>query len=290
MKRKKVTNPLEHTSKQLQAKKDENKEYDIFQKSCSCMMLELYPDDINYNYQDVISHLVSFADNHDLFYAYITHNKDVYDKSTYTSDYRLLGKKGDLKKPHTHFVLCAGSSPLIVSDVFLGVTFPSRFIKLIKPKDIENVVLYLSHIKYVNKAQYNVSDIVTNRPDYVQLLHDEYVPSSAVNFVIQYLETCPHIVRFSDMWDVALNKSDIPYSDYYKNYNLIKDIIREHNEDMKIQINRENIVYDIENKARIKSESEINKLFNLASTFGTTGIDKDGFHYQLTCTGEIKKR
>lgn len=287
---KKNSNQLKDTAKRIENKKDENKEYDIFQNSCSCMMLELYPDDINYNYQEVMSHLVSYADTHDLFYAYIMHNKDVFDKSTYTSDYRLLGKKGDLKKPHTHFILCAGSSPLIVSDVFLGVSFPSRFIKLIKPKDIENVVLYLTHIKYKNKAQYSVFDIVTNRKEYVITLYDEYHPMSSVNFVINFLSNCPHPITFSELWNVALNLNNIPYDDYYRNYNLIKDIVREHNDSVKLQIERDNIAFDIQNKARLKAESEINKMFNLASTFGTTGIDKDGKHYKLICTGEIKKR
>ena len=286
-KTKKIKKEVKTVVNRLSSSSVENKEYAFFQKSAVCLMLELYPDDLNYNFNEVLNHLVKYADDKNCMYAYIYHDKDKFDKSTYDNDHKLIGRKGDLKKPHVHFILCSNLNvPFIISDVFLGVKFPSRFIKIIKPKDIDNVCLYLSHIKYSNKYRYDVSLIQTNRQDYIYNLHQDYKPSSAISFVSHYLNLHCEYISFNKMWDLALNQNDIPFDDYLRCYNIIKDMINEHNlvareDNIKSAINSK-----VEMQATIKADKENQKIYNLATTFGSTQIEINGKKFTVSYHGD----
>lgn len=279
---KSVVNPLSSTVDRLEDRKAVNDQFDVLQKTAVCILLELYPDDNNYCFNDVLNHLINYADEHNFMFAYIYHDKDVFEKTTYDNDHRIKGRKGDNKKSHIHFVLCSNLQvPFVISDVFLGVNFPARFIQIVKPKNIDDVILYLSHIKYPNKYRYDENDIETNRKEYVLTLHQDYKPSSAVNFVCSYLANNNSYVSFSKLWNVCLNQNDIPFNDYLKCYNLIKDILKEHNESTREELIKGGL-YDLEKiKASVRAESEKEKLYQLATTFGSTQVEINGKMFTL---------
>lgn len=280
-------NPLKDTANKLENKSDI---LDGQHTACS-LMLELYPDDSNYCCNDIIHHLVNYCESHNCMYAYILHDKDIFSNTEYNNDYSLRGRKGDLKKPHYHFIMATcTSSPLVISDVFLGVSFPSRFIKIIKPKDINNVVLYLSHIKYPNKYFYDWKSILTNKRDFIDTLHEEYTPSSSINFICLYLKNNPNkIVSTAFMWDLCLNQNNIPYKDFKDNYSIIKDILKEHNLNAREENIKMKLYDDVRTSAILDSKQATEKMYNLAIQFGATGIDIDGKKFTLVYNGEKKE-
>jgi len=273
--KKQLKNQIKNTVKRT--KKDETEQ----SVKTVCLNIELYPDDTNYNYQEVLNKLVSECDRKGHTYAFIIHDKDVYTKNTFDRNYKLIGRKGDIKKVHCHFiVLFKNGEPVDDGDFLLNIPLPSRFVRTVPKSKIENAVLYLSHIKYPEKHFYHWSLINTNNREYIDGLHEDYRPSSAVNFVIHYIQNLNY-VRFSDVWQQALNISGIGYQDYMKSYSAIKDIINQHNNDFK----EKKLEYDISDKirtdAKIKTEAELSKMFNIASTFGTTQIEHNGQMFTL---------
>ena len=247
-----------------------------------CIALELYPDDTNYNYQEVLNKLVSECEKKGHTYAFIIHDKDVYTENTFDRNYRLLGHKGDTKKLHCHFlVLFKDGNPVDAGDFLLNIPIPSRFVKSVPKSKIENMVLYLSHIKYREKHYYDYSLINTNNREYVDGLHQNYKPSSAVNFVIAYIENKGYI-RFSDVWTNALNLSGIQYADYMKSYSAIKDIINQHNNEYKEDKIKYEYLDKVQTNESIKAQKEADKMFELASTFGCTKIEYQGKQYVIS--------
>lgn len=108
----------------------------------------IYPDSTSYNYADIILIGTEYFDE----FGYITHNNDI-------------NEDGTLKKEHIHWV---------------GRLKNPRYAKTISKKlglnynDIEIVdnwkqmVRYLTHIDYEDKAQYNVGDIQGTIQDLLQ--------------------------------------------------------------------------------------------------------------------------
>lgn len=109
----------------------------------------LYPDSESYDCEALLSTIRSkFID-----WAYILHDKD--------SD-----EKGELKKPHIHWVGRATPRCLSVVSNFLGL--PENDIEVIK--NFDNMVMYLIHLNDIDKFQYSPDDVETNLPNIGQLL------------------------------------------------------------------------------------------------------------------------
>lgn len=256
---------------------------DVPIKKTICFAVELYPDDTNYNCDDVLKFFVNWSELHGHTYAYILHDEDYYLKTTFDNNYRVLGRKGDLKKPHYHFVCAmANQVPIDIGDVLIKIPeLPKRFVKCVPASKIDAMFLYLSHIKYPEKTFYPLDKHVTNNKDYLQGLHENYHPESAVNFVLHYLIGQNCSITYAHMWHVALDVYHIPYDDYKRNYNIIKDLIIEHN----LEFRQENLNImrneDISIKANQQKEAELKKMCSLADCFGTTYIELNGKKYLL---------
>lgn len=109
----------------------------------------LYPDSESYDCESLLSTIRSkFID-----WAYILHDKD--------SD-----EKGELKKPHIHWVGRATPRCLSVVSNFLGL--PENDIEVVK--NFDNMVMYLIHLNDIDKFQYSPDDVETNLPNIGQLL------------------------------------------------------------------------------------------------------------------------
>ena len=109
----------------------------------------LYPDSESYDCETLLSTIRSkFID-----WAYILHDKDVDDK-------------GELKKPHIHWVGRATPRCLSVVSNFLGL--PENDIEICKSFD--NMVMYLIHLNDIDKFQYSPDDVETNLSNIGQLL------------------------------------------------------------------------------------------------------------------------
>lgn len=109
----------------------------------------LYPDSESYDCEALLSTIrFKFID-----WAYILHDKD--------SD-----EKGELKKPHIHWVGRATPRCLSVVSNFLGL--PENEIEVVK--NFDNMVMYLIHLNDIDKFQYSPDDVETNLPNIGQLL------------------------------------------------------------------------------------------------------------------------
>lgn len=109
----------------------------------------LYPDSESYDCEQLLSIIRSkFID-----WAYILHDKDVYDN-------------GELKKPHIHWVGRATPRCLSVVSNFLGL--PENDIEIVK--NFDNMIQYLIHLNDIDKFQYSPDDVETNLPNIGQLL------------------------------------------------------------------------------------------------------------------------
>ena len=109
----------------------------------------LYPDSESYDCELLLSTIRSkFID-----WAYILHDKDV-------------DEKGELKKPHIHWVGRATPRSLSVVSNFLGL--PENDIEVVK--NFDNMVMYLIHLNDIDKFQYSPDDVESNLQNIGQLL------------------------------------------------------------------------------------------------------------------------
>ena len=103
-------------------------------------------------------------------YAYITHDKDIYEDDLYNDDKtELVHKKGDIAKPHIHILL----------DFFNGHTLTAvkRLFTTENDKPRVDVIhdrvaqyRYLTHKDHPEKYQYDVADIISDDINYYETL------------------------------------------------------------------------------------------------------------------------
>lgn len=250
------------------------------------LTIELYPEDENYDCDKVLKAIVERCTELDCLYAYCLHDNDFFSENTFDSNKRLIGRKGQKKKNHYHVVIMF-NYPTVIGDFMLSIGFSQiRFVKkLKKPLEVDNMILYLSHIKYPNKHQYHNNGDVTgyiesNRFDYCNYLHLTYHPKSAIKYAIKLSQENTHrYIRKEDVF-LACDEAEIGYDDYLKAYRVVKDIIDEHNRELEI------ISPNLE-KAYVRQMSEMNKkeeslkksdkaIRELAETFGSIRVEFDG--------------
>lgn len=92
-------------------------------------------------------------------YAYILHNKDIWEKDNINENTgEIKNKKGDKKKEHYHVLITflnARSQESVLEEIGLdnGHIEPSSFYEMAR---------YLIHLGYPNKYQYTIQEIKTN--------------------------------------------------------------------------------------------------------------------------------
>lgn len=222
---------LEETAKRV--KKDDSQNKEITMQHCC---LELYPDSESYKFTQVMSLLTDYIEQKGVQYAYMYHDKDFYVDDKY-SNHELIGRKGELKKPHYHIVLHF-KHYVNLGDLALYLGIEKRWIKkLKKDSDFDNLLIYCTHIRYPPeiKHHYPVDDYTSNIMDYIRYLYDLELAriqaqgenKNIIYKTIEILESNQN-VRFSLKKMInELNKYDINVLNKY--YRIIKDLIYEHN-------------------------------------------------------------
>lgn len=223
----------------------------------------------------------------------IDHDNDVYDEDTFDEHFRLLGKKGELKKPHTHLYIMTNTE-FTTSDFCkkLGIKYNSYTVKTPKPSSFESCIVYSIHLNSPTKYQYARTLIDTNIKEYVDYVLDNYnCYYNPLTFCIQYLNMDIHKdkkVSFKTFLTDYVSSEFCDYKSLQKNYSMIRDMINEHNREIKdVVIPMANAAIRAADRAEVKAlalneelrtnaASMHNKLIDLADQWGAaTFIDSE---------------
>lgn len=210
--------------------------------------IEVYETSEYYNGksgEEIIEKIVSSADDKGYSYCIMKHDNDFYTENTFDSNHRLIGKKGMKKENHWHVVLGL-KYRLPLSDVALWFGIPDRFIKKLKSeKDFDNMLVYLTHIKYHQdiKTHYDPSLCVSNIEEYFMFLYDnalKQIEENEINvatYVISYLQDVKHKVDYRKIIPDLLLEYQI--NDILKYFRIIEKLVQEHNQQFDIDIQHE---------------------------------------------------
>lgn len=247
-------------------------------KSLQCVEFNnLYVDNLDNRNRvySIINILKSKTDS--LAYAYIFHDKDVYDCDTFDSNFRLLGHKGDLKKPHYHIYVNFNSSMPI--DRF-EETFDlkSSDYNIFAPKHWDNKLLYLTHILHNDKYQYPFDSIQSNVIQYVQSVYDIRLSDRYVDivpYVVDYVNTysLDTFISLSELIPNLLNKG-YEQKEIRSSIYLINSLVNEHN---RFAVQSENFIVD--KTLRLLNENALltEKLKEMSDKFKPVKIDEDTY-------------
>lgn len=130
-------------------------------------------------------------------YAYIKHNRDVYDED----DEQLNHVRGELKKPHYHVIL-----------IFENARYKNALAKELDIEDnliqkLDNVnqyIVYLTHRDYPQKAQYDISEFHGN------------LLSRVFKALHQKIEEEDYILEVIDLIENLSKKGYISYTSFIK--------------------------------------------------------------------------
>lgn len=120
--------------------------------TCRSFLGVLYPDAENYNCDEVLDRLKLFFPE----WAYILHDKD-------------MDEKGELKKPHIHWV--GQRSACTLDFVASSLEVPENDIEYCRK--FKRSIRYLVHKDSLSKYQYEVDEIVTSF-DLTKYFDDDY--------------------------------------------------------------------------------------------------------------------
>lgn len=259
-------------------------------QNCS---IELYPNTESYDFADIMHNLNDYCTEHNCQYAIMHHDQDIYYQDTY-SDRVLIGRKGQPKADHYHYLIHFPHR-MVLTDFADKIGIEPRWIKrLKKDQDFDNMLIYLTHIRYPEdeKHHYPVDDFNSNITDYIRYLYDleiqkqEQVQNNIVNDTIEILKSdLDH--KFSiERIIIDLETYDYQISDILKYYRIIKDLVYEHN----IQIESLTIIDQAKAEAMKKAYNDKVEMFNVADTFGSTKVEFNDKNYMLVRTEKGKKK
>lgn len=181
-------------------------------KKSRTFFFELYPDSTSYDFNEILDYITL-----NFNFAYILHDKDVYDEDTEEH------KVGDLKKPHIHCVLNFENArsvetikKLIGHDIHVdGCNF-------------YGYIRYLIHLGYPNKYQYPREYIITNMQSRVDnALKREYNSSEQDSRILLDFIYSRNFTTFRDLTLFAIDNnclSELQKRAYF--YNLQCDNYR----------------------------------------------------------------
>ncbi len=205
------------------------------QKTLQCVEFNNLYIDTPENIKRTFSILKILPEKSDsLAFAFIKHDKDTYDKDTYDSNFNLLGKRGELKKEHYHCYI-KFYSPMPIDRFETTFGLKSSEYHVVKPKDFDNKLLYLTHCLHPDKYQYDISDISSNIPHYIQSVYDDRLIYKKENiellpFVLDYINVYGYdspIITSCLISDLL--KSGYKANEVRQNIYLINTLVSEHN-------------------------------------------------------------
>ena len=212
-----------------------------------------------------------------LAYAYIYHDKDTYNEDTFDSNFRLLGRKGDLKKEHYHIYLNF-NSPIPVDRFESTFNLTSKDYLIVKPKDWDNKLLYLTHVLHEDKYQYDMDSIQSNINDYICMVYRTRLANRKIDivpYIVDYINNYSLYTFISlselipDLLNHCYEQKEIRSTIY-----LINSLVNEHN---RFAIQSENFIFDKTLKLMNDNKVLNDKLKVMIENFSPVNIDVDTY-------------
>lgn len=161
-------------------------------------------------------------------YAYILHDNDYYRENVFDDYDNLIGSIGDLKKAHYHIYIKL-PYPVQLGDLAIKLNLELDEIDYFEPKHYRNKILYLTHICHQDKYQYKVSEIVTNKQEFINSIYSAYQPIlDCINETLLYIESNKRYVEYREIINF-LNSLGIKSNEIGKKWYILKSLIDEHN-------------------------------------------------------------
>lgn len=237
---------IEKELQKLIKKINDSDKHEQEQKTLKFCSIEIYEVSKDYDSKKVIESIKDYCASHNCKYAIMLHNNDFYTKDTFDSDFRLIGHKGDKKANHYH-CLIAFKNRVGLNDIAIAFGVEDRWIKILKHDyDFDNMVVYLTHIKYdpLVKTHYSPTLFDSNIQDYCSYLYDQVVSdmeseqNNICTFVIAYLHTLEKKCTYESLI-MAIFQGGYGLNEYNKYYRVIKDLLIEHNQNFDSEVNAE---------------------------------------------------
>lgn len=171
-----------------------------------------------------INEIISTLDQLNYDYAYILHNKDIKDYTTF-----------ELKKPHFHILLHFNNA-ISLSTLSNKLNIPSNYIEI--KEDLIQSLLYLIHYNISDKTQYLVSEV--DGPMSIKLKNlvelGYFNENTAILNIIDYIETSDKPLTYRDLLIYCVHNNILKY---YKNYQYtLNQIMQDHNKKFIIDLHR----------------------------------------------------
>jgi hypothetical protein len=177
----------------------------------------LYPD--NAEHLQVIYQLTNYYKC-----VGIKHDKDVYQDDIFDTDGKLIHKKGDLKKPHYHFVI-EYDNPRYRNGVAKDLGIDVRFVQL-----AENFIAskeYLLHRKQPEKYQYNLDELVGCLSGKLIKKLTEMTEETQMQLLVAYIDHAHEGLSMRELYDYAIKHGCFPT--YRRCYSILTEFVFLHN-------------------------------------------------------------
>jgi len=270
------------------AKKVADKEHSQ-QKTMQYCSIELYTETESYDFNKVFKRIKKYCEKNGSQYVAMLHDSDFYSENTFNDLHQLVGTKGQKKANHYH-VLISFKYRVLLSDIAVKFGIEERWIKILKKSiDFDNMIVYLTHIKYDEsvKHHYSPSLFDSNITDYCQFIYDHaisVIESNNVNIctsVSDWLNTNIHRVKMNQVMAFVLKDYDL--NDYNKYYRIIKDLVIDHNQKMAMQDDNKairehlHLLQDKLHKAQINNDAWAKENMRLRGISVDDAIEKGSF-------------
>ena len=123
--------------------------------------------------QNLLNACLDWCNSNNHAYFGIKHDNCFYTETTFDDKLNVIGYCGSKKQLHYHLFIKL-NYPIYDSDFIKKIGYEKRFVKSFKPKNLDNKILYLTHINCDNKTVYPIENIFTNRLDYVNYVYSNY--------------------------------------------------------------------------------------------------------------------
>ena len=153
------------------------------QKTMQYCSIELYVETESYNFNEVFERIKQYCADNGSQYVAMLHDSDYYSENTFNDLHQLIGTKGQKKADHCH-VLISFKYRVLLSDIAVKFGIEERWIKILKKSiDFDNMIVYLTHIKYDEsvKHHYSPSLFDSNITDYCKFIYDNAVAAMESN-------------------------------------------------------------------------------------------------------------
>lgn len=222
-----------------------------------CFSLLFYEEN-----KEILNSSLDWCNSNNHAYFGIKHDNCFYTETTFDEKLNLIGTSGDKKQLHYHLFVKL-KYPIYDSDFVKKIGYEKRFVKSFAPKNLDNKILYLTHILYDPKikSHYKISDIFTNRLEYVNYIYSKIDKIEAEYDFFYLLEKYIKSTK-------KLTYTDFLF--YMRNNNVSNDKLK------KYWAIAKDIIYEnhIFKKQIVNNKDDIKKVDSIINTFPTLKVEQ----------------